>query len=64
MTGGSVNLRDAPDPVKGRVLGIVFRNQMLEYLGKSSAEGWHQVRWKDQALWISGKYSAIEVERK
>lgn len=58
VTGGSVNVRSAPNTVIGRVLGVVYRGDRLLYQGMDK-DGWHLVEYEGRNAWISGKYSEL-----
>ena len=57
VTGGSVNVRIAPGK-DGRILGVARRGDRLPWRGQD-ANGWHQVDYRGQGAWISGKYSRL-----
>ena len=59
MTGGSVNVRTAPNKEDGKILGVVHRNDILEYQGVTSDNNWYLVIYNNSNAWISGKYSIL-----
>ncbi len=60
VTGGSVNVRTAPDTETGKILGVVHRGDILTYQGVTSDNGWYLVIYENQNGWISPKYSKID----
>jgi len=64
ITGGSVNVRSAPD-INAGILGVVYKGNVLPYGGLSkTADGreWHLVEFALQNGWVSGKYSRLLKE--
>lgn len=62
ITGGSVNVRNAPGTNGTKVLGTAHRDDKLPYLGESKTAGdrpWYKVRFKDSEAWVSSKYGQI-----
>lgn len=59
VTGGSVNVRTAPNKEDGKILGVVHRNDILEYQGVTSDNNWYLIIYKNSNAWISGKYSIL-----
>lgn len=43
----------------GDILGVATRGSKLEYLGETSENGWHHVKFEGLNGWISGKYSNL-----
>ena len=60
VTGGSVNIRTAPNVVNGKIMGVVHKNDLLEYQGETSENGWFLVVYKNSNGWVSPKYSKLE----
>ena len=58
VTGGSVNVRTAPN-TDAQILGVVKEGRELPYQGVDR-DGWHLVDYKSVNAWISGKYSVVE----
>lgn len=56
VTGALVNLR-ADSNTSSKIVAIVTKNTVLEYLNDKSDNGWYKVKYKDKVCWISGKYS-------
>lgn len=56
ITGALVNIRNASN-TSGKILGIVKKNTVLEYLNEKTTAGWYKVKYKDQIAWVSGKYA-------
>lgn len=59
VTGGSVNVRTAPNKEDGKIIGVVHRNDILDYQGVTSDNDWYLVIYKNSNAWISGKYSIL-----
>lgn len=60
VTGGSVNVRTAPNTETGKILGVVHKGDILQYQGTVSDNGWYLVIYENQNGWISPKYSKLE----
>lgn len=58
VTGGTVNIRKKPT-AESTLLGYVRKGVKLEYLGETSADGWHKVKYKGQEAYISGRLSRL-----
>ena len=62
VVGTAVNVRSAPGTTGTRVLGIVHKDNLLEYQGqdiKVDGVPWYLVVYRGENAWISGKYSEI-----
>ena len=59
VTGGSVNIRTAPNTETGKIIGVVYKGNALEYQGETSDNNWYLVVYKNKNGWISGKYSKL-----
>lgn len=59
VTGGSVYVRTAPNTQNGKILGVVHKNNILQYQYETSSGGWYLVIYKNQNAWISPKYSKL-----
>ena len=61
ITGGSVNVRDAPG-TDNDVLGVAFEGDELPYGGETesvSGRDWYKVAFEGQDGWVSSKYSEV-----
>jgi hypothetical protein len=59
VTGGSVNVRSAPN-TDGKRLGVVHKGDLIQYGGVTWSNGWHLIAFDNQNAWISGDYSELE----
>lgn len=62
VTGGTVNVRNAPGTSGTRILSTVKRGDRLPYRGESrdiSGTTWHLIIYKNQNAWISGNLSRV-----
>ena len=59
VTGGTVNVRTAPNTKTGEILGVVKRGSTYEFGGQTSADGWFLIDYKGKNAWISGAYSKL-----
>lgn len=59
VTGGSVNIRTAPNTQTGKIIGVAHRGDIFPYQGKTSDNGWFLIEYKGQNAWISGKYAKL-----
>lgn len=59
IVGGNCYVRNAPN-TDGKKLGTAHADDVLPYQGKTSADGWLCVRWRDTDAWVSGKYGRTE----
>ena len=59
IVGGDCYVRTAPN-TSGKKLGVAHRNDMYQYQGQTSDNGWHLIIYKNQNGWVSGKYSRLE----
>lgn len=60
VTGGSVRIRVQPTSGSAKIV-TVSSGTRLPYLGATTTEGWHHVRYEGQEGWISGRYSEVVV---
>lgn len=61
VTGGSVNVRTAPNTQTGKIIGVAHRGDVFPYQGETSENGWFLIEYKGQNAWISGKYAKLIV---
>lgn len=59
VTGGSVNIRTAPNTETGKIIGIAHVGDILDYQGETSDNNWCLVIYRNINAWISGKYSKL-----
>ena len=59
VTGGSVNVRTAPNVETGKIIGIAHMNDVYDYQGETSENNWYLIDYKNKNGWISGKYSKL-----
>ena len=59
VTGGSVNVRTAPNTQTGKIIGVAHRGDVFPYQGETSENGWFLIEYKGQNSWISGKYAKL-----
>lgn len=59
VTGGSVNVRTAPNTQTGKIIGVAHRGDVFPYQGETSENGWFLIEYKGQNAWISGKYAKL-----
>ena len=60
ITGGSVNVRNAPGTVGTKVLGVVRQGDKLTRQGLTVAvdgRDWYQVLYQNQSAWVSSLYA-------
>lgn len=60
ITGGSVNVRNAPGTVGTKVLGVVRQGDKLTQQGLTVAvdgRDWYQVLYQNQSAWVSSLYA-------
>ena len=56
--GSTVYVRRGPG-IDQRILGVARRGELYPLLGEQ--DGWHQIDWRGQSGWVSGRYSkAVE----
>lgn len=58
IVGGDCYIRTEPN-TGGQKLGVAHDNDVYEYGGKTSENGWNQIVYKNQKAWVSGKYSEV-----
>ena len=54
VTGGSVNVRTAPNITTGQIIKVVHRDDVLKSIGTDSATGWYKL---EDGNYISNKYT-------
>lgn len=59
ISGGNCFVRDQPN-TSGTILGVAHDGEQYEYLGETSSEEWHRIRYDGFAGWVSGRYSRLE----
>lgn len=59
VTGGTVNIRTAPNVETGKIIGVVKKGDTLKFQGEQSSGGWYLVEYKNKNGWISGRYSKL-----
>ena len=59
VTGGSVNIRTAPNTQTGKIIGVAHKGDILDYQGETTDNNWYLIIYKDTNAWISGKYSKL-----
>ena len=62
ITGGTVNVRNAPGTATGRKMGVARRGDRLPYQGESrdvNGTPWRRVDFEGQDAWVSGRYSRL-----
>ena len=62
ITGGAVNVRSAPGTEGTRVLGVVYKGDVLPYQGEVREWGgrdWYLVEYKGANGWVSEKYAKV-----
>lgn len=59
IVGGNCYIRTAPN-TKGKILGVANRNDVYDYGGLESDDGWRLITYKNFNAWVSGKYSELE----
>lgn len=59
VTGGSVNVRTAPNTQTGKIIGVAHRGDVFPYQGETSENGWYLIEYKNKNGWISGKYAKL-----
>ena len=60
ITGGSVNVRNAPGTVGTRILGVAHRGDRLADLGETrdvDGRPWYRVAFRDGEAWVSSRYA-------
>lgn len=58
IDGGNCFVRSKPN-TNGKKLGVVMDDEVYEYAGEISENGWHKIKYKDTEGWVSGKYSDL-----
>lgn len=58
ICGGQCWIRAEPN-VSARRLRVAREGERLAYAGKTTQEGWHQVRFVQAEGWVSGKYGRL-----
>ena len=56
--GKQCYVRTAPN-TSGKILGIAHSEEVLNYQGQTSEDGWHLVAFNNQNGWVSGKYGRL-----
>ena len=59
VTGGSVNIRTAPNTQTGKIIGVAHKGDILDYQGETTDNNWYLIIYKNTNAWISGKYSKL-----
>ena len=58
IINGDCYVRPQPDKAF-KPIGVAHENETYLYLNEKSEDGWHKITFKNQAGWVSGKYSEL-----
>lgn len=58
IVNGNVNVRTQPN-TDGKILGVAYKGDELEYGGTNADNGWFSVIYNGQSAWISNKYGKL-----
>ena len=59
ITGGTVNIRTAPNTKTGEIIGVAKRGSKFDFGGQKSADGWYLIDYLGRNAWVSGAYSEL-----
>lgn len=58
ISGGNCNVRSIAS-TSGRILGVVYEGDVLDYAGQTAANGWLSVNYIGNTGWVSNKYGKL-----